>query len=299
MSKKTLWAGLLSCSLAWTQPSQPHLTEGDANFYSVDSQTLDIQVAHRTKIEWNEFSIAQGETTRFIQPAPNSVVINQVTGLHSSDILGTLTANGQVYLINPHGIFIGPDALIQTAGFMATTFDQLTLDEGDIPLHFKGDSRAAITHLGQIKTAGGQVTLVAAHIENLGTIEGQNITVVSAPEVWIKSDEKGVYLIPQVSIQQIEASRDPMEFVIKQEGLIRATGCVENQGRIYLVSSQSTNINGRLEAAGGSVDVLGDRILLQEKAFIDVSQIAKAGSIRVGGDYQGANPAIPNASHTT
>lgn len=299
MSKKTLLVSyaLFSCSLAWAQPSLPQVVQGEAHFHSVDSQTLEVQAAHLTKINWNDFSIGQGETTRFVQPHASSVVINQVTGLKGSDIFGTLSANGHVYLINPHGIYIGPDAFIQTAGFMATTLDQLTLDKDGIPIHFKGDSQATLTHLGQIETAGGSVTLVAAHVNNFGSIQGQDVTVVSAPEVWIKPNEKGVYLIPQVSLQEIEASTDPMEFVIKQEGVIRATGFAEREGHIYLVSSQTTHLNGTLESQ--NVDVWGDQIVLGEKAHIDVSHTEKAGSVRVGGDYQGKNPEVPNASHTT
>jgi hypothetical protein len=37
--------------------------------------------------------------------------------------LGTLLANGQVFIINGDGILIGPNAVINTAGFLATTND--------------------------------------------------------------------------------------------------------------------------------------------------------------------------------
>ncbi len=298
MSKKSL---LLSCALfsfsaLWAQPSQPHVVEGQASFHNFDSHTLEIQAAHRTKIEWNDFSIAQGETTRFIQPSSSSVVINHVMGLTRSDIFGTLSANGRVYLINPQGIFIGPDAFIQTAGFVATTFDQLSLNEDGVPIHFKGDSKHPITHLGKIETVGGTVMLVAVQIEQQGLLEGSDVVLASAPEIWIKPNEKGVYLIPQVSVQEIADSVDPLEFIIKQEGVIRATGCVENDGRIYLVSSQKTEVNGTLK--GDEVDVLGDHIAVSETGQIDVSQQGNGGTVRIGGDYQGNNHEIPNASNT-
>lgn len=298
MSKNSLLLSyaLFSFSAAWAQPSQPHIVQGSADLRAIDSQTLEIHTAHRTKINWDDFSIAHGETTRFVQPSEASVVINQVTGLQRSEILGTLSANGLVYLINPQGIFIGPDAFIQTAGFVATTFDQLTLNEDGMPIHFKGDSKHPITHLGQIKTAGGIVTLVAAQIEHQGTTQGSDVVIASAPEVWIKPDEKGVYLIPQVSVQEIADAMDPLEFIIKQEGTVRATTCVENEGRIYLVSSQKAEVKGALK--GQQVDVFGDQIIVSDAAHIDVSQKGNGGAVRIGGDYQGRNAEVPNASHS-
>ncbi len=298
MSKKKFLLSYVLFSVAHlgAQPVDPHVLQGDAKFHSPDPQTLEIQTGHHTKIQWNEFSIARGETTRFIQPSSSAVVINQVMGLNRSDLLGTLTANGHIYIINPQGIFIGPDAFIQTAGFIATTFDQLTLNEEGQPLHFKGDSLKGITHLGEIQTAGGCVMLVAAQIDLKGKIEGGDIIATAAPEVWIKPTEKGIYLIPQVSLSEIENSLDPMEFVIKQEGLIRATGCVENEGRIYLVASQSATVEGQLK--GHLIDLLGSQVILEEKGEIDVSNNGTGGSVRIGGDYQGSNSEVPNASTT-
>src|SRR5262249_61166966 len=40
-----------------------------------------------------------------------------------SEILGTLTANGRVFVINRDGILFGPSAVVNTAGFLATTHD--------------------------------------------------------------------------------------------------------------------------------------------------------------------------------
>jgi hemagglutinin-like protein len=44
-------------------------------------------------------------------------------GLGPSEILGTLTANGRVFVINRDGFLFGPNAVVNTAGFLATTHD--------------------------------------------------------------------------------------------------------------------------------------------------------------------------------
>ena len=75
-------------------------------------------------INWNTFNIGVNESVRFNQPGTSSVVLNRVTGgLGPSEILGTLTANGRVFVINRDGILFGPSAVVNTAGFLATTHD--------------------------------------------------------------------------------------------------------------------------------------------------------------------------------
>ena len=75
-------------------------------------------------INWNTFNIGTGESTQFNQPNSSSVMLNRVTGgLGASNIDGTLTANGRVFLVNRDGMLFGPNAVINTAGFVATTHD--------------------------------------------------------------------------------------------------------------------------------------------------------------------------------
>ena len=60
-------------------------------------------------INWNTFNIGVNESVRFSQPSSGSVALNRVTGgLGPSEILGTLTANGRVFVINRDGILFGP-----------------------------------------------------------------------------------------------------------------------------------------------------------------------------------------------
>ena len=86
------------------------------------------------------FSIAREELVHFIQASGSSSVFNQVTGNQGSEILGSLLSNGAVYLINPNGILIGPDAKIETAGFLASTLDLFKGDLENKTLQFTGES---------------------------------------------------------------------------------------------------------------------------------------------------------------
>src|SRR3982074_1684174 len=75
-------------------------------------------------INWNTFNVRANESIRFNQPSTSSVALNRVTGgLGPSEIMGTLTANGRVFIINRDGILFGPGSVVNTAGFLATTND--------------------------------------------------------------------------------------------------------------------------------------------------------------------------------
>ena len=52
------------------------------------------------------------------------------------------------------------------------------------------------------------------------------------------------------------------------------------------------------QGTGGTVHLLGDQVGLAGTAWIDVSGSAGGGVALIGGDYQGKNSAIQNASRT-
>jgi filamentous hemagglutinin family protein len=72
------------------------------------------QSSGRGIIDWNNFSIGYGGVVTFKNGS--GATLNRVTGTQMSTILGSLTATGSVYLINPQGVLIGPGAHVNTGG---------------------------------------------------------------------------------------------------------------------------------------------------------------------------------------
>jgi len=84
-------------------------------------------------------------------------------------LMGNLQANGQVLLINPNGILVGKEAVIDTGSFIASSFDlQNTFGEDFV---FSGDSLSPVENFGTIRAHDGDVCLIGAHVENHGLIE--------------------------------------------------------------------------------------------------------------------------------
>src|SRR6185295_2544055 len=132
------------------------------------------QFSDKAIINWNLFNIGVGEKTTFNQPNASSIMLNRVVGgLGPSEILGTLTANGKVFIVNRDGIIFGAGAVVTTAGFLATTSDIKNEDfmAGRFNFQIPGKPDASIVNMGTITaTSGGFAALVAPGVRNTGTI---------------------------------------------------------------------------------------------------------------------------------
>ncbi|MDZ4200906.1 MAG: filamentous hemagglutinin N-terminal domain-containing protein, partial [Gallionella sp.] len=159
----------------------PTVVAGQAGFATA-GDSLVITNSPGAIINWQSFSINAGESTRFIQSGPTSSVLNRVIGTDPSVILGTLTSNGRVFLINPGGILFGQGSRIDVAGLVAST---LNLSNGDFlsgRLDLVGDTLAGkVENRGSITTpSGGSVYLVGAGVANSGIISSPQGDVILA-----------------------------------------------------------------------------------------------------------------------
>src|SRR5256886_1557338 len=193
-------------------------------------------------INWNTFNIGVRESVRFNQPGASSVVLNRVTGgLGPSEILGTLTANGRVFVINRDGILFGPSAVVNTAGFLATTHDIKNSDfmAGRYNFNIPGRPDASIVNQGRITaTSGGFAALVAPGVRNTGTITATLGTVALVSGNGFTLDLYGDKLITLAVNDQIAANvidvatGRPLKSLVTNEGKIRANG-----GRVELTAA--------------------------------------------------------------
>src|SRR3990172_5510137 len=76
---------------AYANPVGPAVVHGSASFSQAGS-TLSITNSPGAVINWQGFSVAASETTRFLQQSAASAVLNRVVGRDPSAILGTLAS---------------------------------------------------------------------------------------------------------------------------------------------------------------------------------------------------------------
>jgi len=286
-------------------PTGGTVTSGSATIQS-SGTTLSInQTTQRAIIEWQGFSIGAGETTKFLQPSLDAVTLNRVISANPSLLYGSLQANGKVILINQNGIVVGPGGRIDTAGFIGSTLNIADQDFLAGDLKFIGNSDAAVLNLGTINAIGGDVYLLAANVENRGTIRApqgtvglaagkavkiveagnEKISVLVGPDTAqaVGVDNKG--LIEAVSAELKAAGGNIYALAINQEGIVRASTVVNEGGRIYLKADGNVVNTGTLNASGttgGEVLVNGQNITLSPSALINVDGTAgNAGTVNV------------------
>ncbi|HIJ81639.1 MAG TPA: filamentous hemagglutinin N-terminal domain-containing protein, partial [Desulfuromonadales bacterium] len=173
----TVAALVAAASLALTAatvhalPSGPQVISGTATIGTVGN-SMTVTNSANAIINWQGFSIGQGESTRFIQPSATSAVLNRVTGGDPSKILGTLQSNGKVLLINPNGILFGQGSRVDVNGLIASTLGISNDDFLAGRMKFTtGPTAGKVDNQGAITTpAGGEVYLIAPDVSNSGII---------------------------------------------------------------------------------------------------------------------------------
>lgn len=135
----------LNAVLAWTlclTPSTAQITP-DASMPGENSKVQTKQLideitggATRGKTlfhSFQKFSISEGRSANFANPANINLILTRVTGGKLSNIDGTLRVlgNADLFFMNPSGIIFGPNAALDLNGsFLATTGSGFVFEDG-------------------------------------------------------------------------------------------------------------------------------------------------------------------------
>ena len=156
-------------------PQNGNVVGGTSTVSRPDAATMHIDQRTNTSIiDWQSYSIRAGETVRYFQPGRSSISLNRVRGVDPSEIYGQLSANGQVWVINPNGLLIGSGAKVEVGGFLGSTLHIDNADFQNATYRFRASGQealASIVNRGGIRTAdGGYVVLISPVITNQGAI---------------------------------------------------------------------------------------------------------------------------------
>ncbi len=287
-------------SALYANPTGEQVVGGAAGFNRPDAATLIVnQNTDRAVINWNSFSIANGELTKFVQPSSSSAVLNRVVTANPSAIYGTLQANGNVYLINPGGVLVGAGGVVNTASFVASTHDISTEEfmRGG-QLNFKGNSDASVVNQGNITAREGDVFLIAKEVKNEGQLMAKDGTVgmVSGTEVSLQAVGQGNFKVrlmaaetdptsPRTSQGEGGASKGSAEIV--NEGVIQAANAVlEAKGSYLPMAIKNTGVieaTGLVENGDGSVSLIGGEGDILNTGVVAALQRSLDGQKETGG----------------
>ncbi|MEF3076730.1 filamentous hemagglutinin N-terminal domain-containing protein [Methylobacter sp. Wu1] len=317
----------LSCApMAHANPTGGEVAAGAAEIVQQGARMDINQASQRAVINWQAFSIDNGEHVNFNQPGRDSATLNRVAGNDPSAILGRLTANGSVYLVNRNGIMVGQDAEIDVGSLTATTANISNKDfmEGRMNFAEPGNPDARIINHGSITVQqGGLVALVAPGVENHGTINARLGKIALAGGDAFTLDLYGDQLInltvTKEQLAQISSAEGkPLSHYVSNTGEIIADGgmvtilagtgkaivdslinlkghvqaqTVENRnGVITLLGDENTQVEvaGTLDASGQTAHARGGRVEVRGGEV----QLAEGSRIDVSGNGQGGTVLI-------
>ncbi|MHB8056610.1 MAG: filamentous hemagglutinin N-terminal domain-containing protein [Desulfuromonadaceae bacterium] len=315
-------------------PQNGAVVGGAATIAQPNQTTMNInQTSANAIINWQGYNIGANEAVKYLQPGSGSIALNRVTGVDPSYIYGLLSGNGQVWVINPNGLLVGPGATVQTSSFLASTMnitDENFLSGKHLFTTAPG-SQGSIVNQGNISVAnGGYVVLAAPSVTNSGTIvanlgtvhlasgETTTLTIDNGSLISVAVDGAvaehalGVTNSGRISaaggqvVMTAKVAGDIMKSIVNNDGIIEVNSTMDGSGFILLDSGDygiAAN-SGILDASGknsgevgGTVKVLGDKVALYAGSTIDVSGDTGGGTVLIGGNFHGAGPE-QNASMT-
>ncbi|MFO0521086.1 MAG: filamentous hemagglutinin N-terminal domain-containing protein, partial [bacterium] len=188
---------------------------------------------------------------------------------------------GQVVLVSPNiensGLIEAPGGQVLLAAGKSVIMTSLNASGVSFELQAPSDS---VVNIGQLLADGGVVRAFAGSLRHSGDIRANSLVRDAGGQI------------------VLQGSR---EATLAAGSSTRADG--GTGGSVQVDSAGTTRVEGRVSAigasgVGGRIELTGDRVVLVGNASADASGAAGGGPVLVGGDWQGANAAVRNASST-
>ena len=240
---------------AYANPQGGQVVAGSATIVQETATKVGItQTTDKAIIDWQKYSIGANEHVQYYQPSAASVTLNRVVGQDPSQILGRLTANGQVFLVNPNGIFFGKNAQIDVAGLVASTHNIRNEDflAGRNNFNIPGNPGAAVINEGTIRIADtGIAAFVAPSVANRGVIAARLGKVMLASANGFTLDFTGDQLITFLVNDSVAQTAFDIEGT-QLTSFVENAGQIEAQGGYVLLTAKAAEnvVHGVINQSG-------------------------------------------------
>jgi filamentous hemagglutinin family protein len=267
--------------------------QGTVTDTGVGTTTID-QISNRAIGEAQELHIGKMGEVTINQNSKDSLFVGRVIGDHSdpTQILGKLSADGRVMIIDRNGVFFGQDSTVDASGIAVTTGDVANTDimDGNENYTFQNFGNGEIVLEGTVNVNdAGLAAFVAPTVKNRGVINAKMGNVVIAGGEKATLDLYGDGLVEVAVdgalgntllenkgsinaeggsvVMTAQSAKDVVDNVINNEGLINVSAVTQQGGKIILSGGDKGKVSntGKLDASGttgGSVKVTGQAVEL-------------------------------------
>ncbi len=292
---------------AYALPEGGQVAAGQAAITTAGSTMTIAQQTAQAIINWQNFGIGSGEAVHINQPNSQAILLNRVVGSNPSEIFGQLTANGQVILVNPNGVFFRPGSSVDVGGLTASTLNIANEDFLKGQLRFAGDSQNPVINAGSINAQNGYVNLLAKEVVNEGIIAAQtgsvNLAAGSGMSLDYNGDGKMTVAVTDGAYQSAVANKKLiqadgglvvmtasgkdalMDSAVNNSGMIQANTLGEATGQISLTGDNIAT-TGAISADGGNNGHGGTiKIIANHKTAVDGQLSAQGGQLSGDGGF--------------
>jgi len=257
------------------QPTGGHIVSGSGHITQAGDTTDIVQTSPDLFLSWLSFNVGSQDTVNFVQPSSSAIAVNRILGSNGSEILGHLSANGEVWLVNPNGIVFGEGAEVNVGGLIASTLSDVTLSGNTAS--FSGNGTGSIVNEGTITAAnGGYVALLGNHVGNEGTITARLGTVA------LGAGSAATLTFSGASLVRMQVDESTLNTLAENGGVIQADGgtVIMSAGAKDALLASVVNNTGVIEARtvenhDGTIELLGGMA---------------AGTVNVGGTLDASAP---------
>lgn len=293
-------------------PTGGQVAAGAASIAQSGARMDVTQTTNRAVINWNTFNVGAQAHVNYNQPSASSATLNRVLDTNPSQILGKITANGQVFFVNPNGVYFGKGSSVDVGALVASTKNIKDADFMAGNMKFTRDgSTGSVVNEGEIRAAlDGFVALLAPEVRNEGVIIAQlgTVALASGEAVSLQFDgegrlhnvtvepsqikalveNKGAVLAPGGLIILSARAVDRLQGgVVKNSGTLEATGMSLRGGKIVLDASDRIENTGIVSANAGNDGSPAGSITLT------APEIVNSGSISANGGVSGLAATVP------
>ncbi|WP_210546922.1 filamentous hemagglutinin N-terminal domain-containing protein [Rhodoferax sp. PAMC 29310] len=279
-----LSVGLFLAPLAQAGPTGGQVSAGAATITQVGLNTTINQTSANLAINWQDFSVTANEAVRFNQPSATAVALNRVIGQNPSQILGSLSANGQVFVINPNGVLFGTGAQVNVGGLVAST---LGLSDADLVAgsytfnSYSGMADGRIVNKGTLTAAqSGYIALLAPEVRNEGVISATLGTALLAAGNKVSLNlNNGSLLSYNIDQGAVNALADNQQLIQADGGQVFMSATAANALTTAVVNNTGIVQAQTVQNVGGVIKLMGDM---------------DTGSVNVAGTLDASAPAGGN-----
>ena len=202
-------------------PTGGSVNAGQASISQSGNALTVNQTSQRAVVDWSSFNVGKDATVNFQQPNAQSATLNRVMDTQPSQILGRITAPGQVVLVNPQGVYFGKSSSVDVGGLVATTHSAAAQEfmDGQLKLNRNG-ATGKVENEGELRAAlSGYIALLAPEVRNSGVIVANLGTVaLAAGEAFeLQFDGNGV-------LSNVRVTAATINTLVENKNAIKAPG---------------------------------------------------------------------------